>query len=396
MQDRLDTDVEIGQDARDLGQHAGFVERMQTQVIRGLDILDREDRQIHERIRLKRQMRHAVVRIHRQRTHNVHEIGDHGRGRRFGSGTGSVKHCRAHGVALDQHRIHGPIHVGYEPTFGNQRRVHAQLHAAVRASRNAEQLEAVAEIFGVLHVHAGNPGDALGVGLLEFERNAEGDGRQNRELVCGIDAFHVKRRIGLGITQSLRFLQRVGEVRALVAHLRENEIARAVDDAGQPFDAIAREPFAHRLDDGNTAGHRGFERHHHAFFLRLGENFVAMHGDQSLVRGNHMFAVGDGLEHQGTRRFVTADQFDHHLDLGIAHHRMRVLYQLDAVGRTWPLFLQVARRGLDDVDFAPGAACDFLPVACQHADRAAAYGAEAENADFDRFHVCFMNYGNHG
>ena len=122
-----------------------------------------------------------------------------------------------------------------------------------------------------------------------------------------VDALDIESRIGLGITEFLSLLEHVSEVRALVAHLRQNKVAGAVDDAGHPFDAVARQPFPHGLDDGNAASHRGLEGYHDALFLRLCEDFIAVHGNQGLVGRDHVFAIIDRGQHQLARRFAATD-----------------------------------------------------------------------------------------
>ncbi len=167
-----------------------------------------------------------------------------------------------------------------------------------RAPGDAEQLDAVAELLGVADVFARQLGDAFGVGLVELHRDAEGDRRHDGELVRGVDALDVEGRVGLGIAQPLRLLQRSVERQPLVAHLGQDEIGGAVDDAGDPFDAVGGQALAQRLDDRNAAGHRRLERDHHALFLRRGEDLVAVQGEQRLVGGDDVLAVGDRLQHQ--------------------------------------------------------------------------------------------------
>ena len=48
--------------------------------------------------------------------------------------------------------------------------------------------------------------------------------------------------VGLGIAQALGLFQHDAEVQALLAHLGEDEIGGAVDDAGDPLDAVGRQP----------------------------------------------------------------------------------------------------------------------------------------------------------
>ncbi len=51
--------------------------------------------------------------------------------------------------------------------------------------------------------------------------------------------------------------------------------------------------------------------------LRGRENLVAVHGQQRLVGGDDMLAVGDRLQHQFLRNAVAADQLDDDIDIGI-------------------------------------------------------------------------------
>ena len=134
--------------------------------------------------------------------------------------------------------------------------MHAQLDAVRRAPRDAEQLDPVAELLGVADVLARELRDALGVDLVELHRHAEGDRRHDRELVRGVDAFDVERRVGLGVAARLRLGEHVVERRARRAHLGQDEVGRAVDDAGDPFDAVRGEALAQRLDDRDAAGDR--------------------------------------------------------------------------------------------------------------------------------------------
>ena len=66
----------------------------------------------------------------------------------------------------------------------------------------------------------------FGVGLVELHRDAEGDRRQDGQLVRGVDALDVEGRIGLGVAEPLRLLEHGVERRALVAHLGQDEVAR--------------------------------------------------------------------------------------------------------------------------------------------------------------------------
>ena len=271
--------------------------------------------------------------------------------------------------------------------------MHAQLDAPGRAPRDAQQLDAVAQFLGVADVLPGELRDAFGVGTVELHRDAEADRRDDGELVRGIDAFDVEGRIGLRVAQALRLLEHLVEARALVAHLREDEVAGAVDDAGDPLDAVGGEPFAHRLDDRDAAGHRRLERHHHALAAGGGEDLVAVRGQQRLVGRHHVLAVLDRGQDQVLGDGVAADQLDHDVDVGIAHHREGVVGQPCCIpdDGARPREILVCDDG--DLDAAAGTPGDLALVAIEDAERAAADRADAQQADVDGSHgSCFSEH----
>ncbi|MCY1356691.1 hypothetical protein D9M69_431510 [compost metagenome] len=263
--------------------------------------------------------------------------------------------------------------------------MHAQLDATVGTARHTQVLDAVAQGLGVVDVGAGQFRDAFGVGLVELQRDAEGDGREDGQLVRGVDAFDVEGRVGLGVAQGLGFLQHVLEGAAFLAHFGEDEVAGAVDDAGQPVDAVGREAFADRLDHRDAAGHGGLEGDHDALLAGLGEDLVAVHGDQRLVGGDHVLAVLDGFEDQLAGLGVATDQLDDDVDF-------RVVDQLENVrgdgGGTGIAFrVRTTGGNLRNLDSTPGTAGNLLGVAFEYVEGAATDGPQATDAYFYRLHA---------
>ena len=122
--------------------------------------------------------------------------------------------------------------------------MHAQFHALFGMLGNTEQFHAVAKLLSVFNVRLLQLGDALGISLAKFHRHAKSNRRHNRQLVRGVDAFHVKRRISLGIAQALRFANHVLIGQAFFAHFGQNKVSRTVDNAGNPLDFIRAQAFA--------------------------------------------------------------------------------------------------------------------------------------------------------
>jgi hypothetical protein len=336
---------------------------------------------------LEGQVRHAVVGVGGVQARDVHQVGDHGAGRGFAAGALAVVQRGADGVALHHHGVHRAFDVGDQALAGHQRGVHTQLDARVAAAGDAQQLDAVAQLFGVADVGRLQRGDALDMRLVELHRNAEGDGRHDGRLVRGVDTFDVEGGVGLGITQALRLLQHDAEVQPLGPHLRQDEVGGAVDDAGHPVDAVGREALAQRLDDGDAAGHRGLEGHDHALGARGLEDLGAVHGQQRLVGGDHVLAGRNGFQHQRLGDAVAADQLDDDVDVGVGDDGACVVHHLRAVAHHGLGARSVQVGHHRNLDAPARAAADFLLVALQHLEGAAADGADAEQADLDGFHT---------
>ena len=263
--------------------------------------------------------------------------------------------------------------------------MYAQLDTSVGTTGNAEVLDAIAQRFGVVHVSGGQLGDAFGVGLVELQRDTKGDGSQDGQLVCSIDAFNVEGRISFGITQRLRLSQHVVKGATLLAHFAEDKVASTVDDAGQPVDTVGCQAFANGLDHRDTARNSGFKGDNHALFTRFGKNFIAVHSDQRLVGGNHVLAVFDGFEHQVLGQGVTADQLDNDIDLRVVHQLKHIVGDANT-GRV-VLRLGRANGNLGNFNTAPCAPGNFLGISLEYIQRTATDGTQPTDAYFHRFHT---------
>ena len=76
----------------------------------------------------------------------------------------------------------------------------------------------------------------------EIEGASESKGKQNGQLMGGVDTVDIKTRIRLCITQSLRLCQHLVKCGAIGLHLTKNVVAGAVNDAKQPPQAIRGGP----------------------------------------------------------------------------------------------------------------------------------------------------------
>ena len=386
LADGVNGDALLGQNAGDIRQHAGLVRDAQAQVIARDGLFNRQHRQFAHFFGLEGEMRHAVFRVGSVQAGDIDEVGNHRAGGGFRARTGAVVEGFADGVGLHQHGVHGAINAGQKLVGFDQRGVHAQFNALLAHFGDAEQLDAVAELFGVGDVDGLQLRDAFNMRALKLHRHAEGDGAHDGGFVRGIDAFDVEGRVGLGVAEFLRLFQRLGKRQPLVAHFGEDEVGGAVDNPGNPLDAVGRQAFAQRLDDRNASGHGSFKGDHHAFLLRGGENFVAVLGEQRLVRGHDVFAVLNGGEHQITRHGGAANQFDDDVNLRIRGGGEGVVNNLRTVTHHAAGVFQIAVGHRDDANRATGAAGDFFAVAVQNFKGAASDGTDAQQGCLDCFH----------
>ena len=85
--------------------------------------------------------------------------------------------------------------------------MHALLDARRGALGDAEQLDPVAEFGRHLEIERRDRRDAFDVNGLRVDLRAEGEAREDGELVGGVEAADVEGRIGLRVAEPLRIRQ---------------------------------------------------------------------------------------------------------------------------------------------------------------------------------------------
>ena len=124
---------------------------------------------------------------------------------------------------------------------------------------DAKQLDAIAELLRHREIERRDRRDAFDIDRVRVNLGAEGEARQDGELVRGIEAFDVEGRVGFGIAETLRILEALGKGQPFEFHPGEDVVAGAVEDAVEARDRIARQGFAKRLDDRDSARGRSLE-----------------------------------------------------------------------------------------------------------------------------------------
>jgi hypothetical protein len=151
----------------------------------------------------------------------------------------------------------------------------------------------------------------------------ESELREDRELVGGVDAFHVVRRVRFGEPQALRRGERAF-VRCAVEHFGEDEVRRAVEHAADFENLFARERFGDRSHDRNGATDGGFVGDRDAAGRRERAELRASRREKIFVRRNDVFAGAQRGDDELGRDSRSADALDHDVDRRIVHERARV------------------------------------------------------------------------
>ncbi len=158
--------------------------------------------------------------------------------------------------------------------------------------------------------------------LVELHRDAERDGAHQRDLVRRRRCPRCRRsgRLRRSPARCASF-STVVEVQALVAHLGQDEVGGAVDDAGDPLDAVGRQAFAQRLDDRDAAGHRGLEgRPSRPWPGAAAKISVPCTASSALLAVTTCLPAAMASSTSVVGDAVAADQLDDDVDLGVGDH----------------------------------------------------------------------------
>ncbi len=307
---RLDRHVVVAEDAGDGGEHARLIQHVDADVEGAGEVSG-----VHALQRRVAAEGHVVTTAHAV-ARRVQDVAEHRRGRRRAAGPLAQPHEGAADRALDEHRIHGPVHRREGVLGGDHRGVGPTRDAALaHALGHAEQLDDVAGTCRELNVDRAHVRDALARDLLAVEHRSEGERGEDLHLGRRVERFHVRGGIGFGVAELLGFLQDGVVVAAFAGHLGQYEVRRAIHDAHDPFDALPRERRTQGAKDGDTAGDGRFVEEVSAVLVgEPGEGRAAL-GHQGLVGRHDRDAVSKGRLYVGASRIEPAHQFNENVQV---------------------------------------------------------------------------------
>jgi hypothetical protein len=195
------------------------------------------------------------------------------------------------GISHDADGVVGPPGFRQWRADPHERGCHPHCEPAVAAAGHGHQANPVAEFAGVLQEVEIKAIDARPRNLGPRHPDAEREMGEDRQFLSGVGAIDVHRRVCLGEALGLRELEHVGVVGAILFHAGEDEVAGAIQDAADRFDAIGGEALADGGHDRDAACHGRLEGDRPAQLPGQFEEFRSMLRQQRLVGGDHVLPV---------------------------------------------------------------------------------------------------------
>ena len=246
---------------------------------------------------LRHQLRHVVQQRVRRDAGAGARTGeaDRGRRRRNHDAIGDAADARQRVRAADEGRAREGVHGAAVP-----RRVRDRPDRAVEGAGDGD-------VFGV------DAREAVERHRRRIEQQPPEQPDQNRQLLRGIGAAHVHRRIRLGEAEALRVGERRGEG-GTGGHRGQDRIRGAVEDGGHAGGA-RRERAPLELPEERHAGDAaGFEAQRGGAAAGELHQLLAVRGDQRLVGGHDRDAAIERAPHEAVGRLDAAERFDDDVD----------------------------------------------------------------------------------
>src|SRR5262249_28092910 len=142
------------------------------------------------------------------------------------------------------------------------------------------------EFAGVIEIDGFDERNRQAGNLVALHLKAQAGLDEDNEFGAGVEAFDIGAGIGFGKAQSLSLLERGLEAFAAGFHLGDDEIAGAVENAGDAVKPVAGKALLNGDDGGDAAGDGSAEFEALAFLLGELHELRATFGDESLIGGD--------------------------------------------------------------------------------------------------------------
>src|SRR5262249_55571690 len=372
LHDRFERDLLVREQPGDRRQGAGPVDGCQPDIVAALVTLHRRLLAGGEPGAWPAEWRGA------QPARDVADVGTDRRGGGVTARAGADQRDRRKSLGVDRDRVGHAHHLRDRAVLRDHGRVHALLDALLGAHRDAEQLDAIAELVGGLEILRRDRGDALHEHRLLVDLDAERDAREDRELLCGVVSLDVEGRVGLGVAELLGVREAVREGELLALHPGQYVVAGAVEDAGDTREGVAGEPLAQGLHHRDGAADRRLEIERRVALLGEPGEREAVAREQRLVGGDNGLSRRERRLDRGLGGIARpADQLDEDVDVRIGRERHRIVHPFELAQVDRPLLRLRARRHGHHLDFAAAARRERAALAVDELDHRGADGSES-------------------
>src|ERR1700722_13189763 len=137
--------------------------------------------------------------------------------------------------------------------------MHPLLDAVGSSFGDAQELNAKPKFIRGAQIGERNGRDSFDRNSPRVDLGAERQRGEDRKLMRSVETAYVKCRIGLCIAELLGLAEADLERKMFGLHPRQDVIAGAVEDAGNPLNRIASQALTEGLDDRDAAADRCFE-----------------------------------------------------------------------------------------------------------------------------------------
>ena len=202
--------------------------------------------------------------------------------------------------------------------------MHPRLHPVPGLSGNGQKLDAVSEFARIPEVIRSQTVNALAVDALKRNRNAEGDGDQDRQLVSRVRAVHIQRWGIFRVTQVDGFLHRLVIGKSLLGHAREDVVGRPVQNSHDRPDPVGGEALSQGPDDRDSAADARFKGKADAMPFGSAVDLLPVFRKESLVRRDHVLPFLQGQKDVVLGLPKPSDELNHDVDLRVVDDLHRI------------------------------------------------------------------------
>ena len=201
--------------------------------------------------------------------------------------------------------------------------------------------------------------------------------------MCGIGAIDIKSGVSLCVPQLLCLREHVLEGASFGAHLGQNKVTRAIDNARHLGHRIGGQRFTQHLNDRYTPRHSGLVADLHPGRFCHCNQFIAVLGNQCLIGGHNMLALLNSQLDQIEGDGCAADQLHQNINVGVSGHVEDIA--TDAGLSIIVFGVLASRTDMADYHRLSGSRQQGLVLISQDVDRRQSHGAHATNADVEWF-----------